>query len=136
MMGRSVNSKTATANSPCGDASIAEPGISTAGTVGPIAKRNEMAKKSRTFWVAREKALDCWTGEVDERIEVLVYTKKPKRKKVTYIRYDPATERDIKTTDTTFEDESMFEMCSADFEEITGLYVEPGTTFRVRLERV
>jgi len=112
------------------------PGIDTAGTVGTMTRRNEMAKKPKTFWIAREKVLDYWTGEVDEMTEVLIFQKKPKKEKTTYIRHDPDTEKDITITDIHFGSGSLFEMCPDYFEGITGVVVEPGTTVRVRLDLV
>jgi len=95
-----------------------------------------MAKKAKTFWVAREKVLDYWTSEVDEMTEVLVFTKKPKKDTTTYIRHDAETDQDIKVTDTHFGSDTLFELCPEYFEAITGLHIEPGTTVRVRLDLV
>jgi len=103
---------------------------------GLTRKRNEMAKKVKTFWLAREKVLDYWTGDIDEMTEVLIFQKKPKKEKTTYTRYDQAAEKDIKITDVHFGQGSLLELCPEYFEGITGIVVEPGTTVRVRLELV
>jgi len=95
-----------------------------------------MAKKAKAFWIAREKVLDYWTGDVDEMTEILIFTKKPKKETTTYIRHDQETERDIKITDVHFGSDSLFEMCPDYFEAITGIVVEPGTTVKVRLDLV
>ncbi len=132
-MGHNAPGRIATVTSPCGDASIAEPGTHTAGVVGTMTRRNEMAK---TFWLARDKRHDYYDGKVEEYSDIRVYQKKPKAQK------DPwdFVDREGKTTkviDIYFQSgNSNFDMCPDYFKAVTGLDVPYGKAVKVRLDLV